>query len=457
MFQLLKTEGKARRGVFTCAHGTVQTPVFMNVGTQGAIKGALSAADLKAIGCQVELSNTYHLHLRPGDRLVHDLGGLHRFMTWDGPILTDSGGFQVFSLASLRRIKEEGVYFASHIDGHKIFMGPEESMQIQSNLGSDICMAFDECIENPAPYDYVARSVDRTYRWLVRCKAENARLNALPDTVNPQQMLWGINQGGTYADLRIRHMQQIAELDLPGYAIGGLAVGESTQTMYDIIDAVEPYMPKDKTRYLMGVGTPSNIIEGVARGVDFFDCVMPARNARHAKLFTWEGAINLKNAKYERDMQPIDPACDCPVCRRYSRAYLRHLFKAEEMLAMRLSVMHNLYFYNKLMERMSIERETLRQASSILLIYLGMSLTAILAICAIEPFGLKAVTFEVVSAIATVGLSLGLTPQLSAASRVILILLMYAGRIGGLSFVLLFSERRSEPPLDRPTGKILIG
>ena len=303
MFQLLKTEGKARRGVFTCAHGTVQTPVFMNVGTQGAIKGALSAADLKAIGCQVELSNTYHLHLRPGDRLVHDLGGLHRFMTWDGPILTDSGGFQVFSLASLRRIKEEGVYFASHIDGHKIFMGPEESMQIQSNLGSDICMAFDECIENPAHYDYVARSVDRTYRWLVR------------------------------------------------YAIGGLAVGESTQTMYDIIDAVEPYMPKDKTRYLMGVGTPSNIIEGVARGVDFFDCVMPARNARHAKLFTWEGAINLKNAKYERDMQPIDPACDCPVCRRYSRAYLRHLFKAEEMLAMRLSVMHNLYFYNKLMER----------------------------------------------------------------------------------------------------------
>ena len=351
MYKRIKLEGHARRGEYTTPHGTVQTPVFMNVGTQGAIKGALSAADLKAIGCQVELSNTYHLHLRPGDRLVHDLGGLHRFMTWDGPILTDSGGFQVFSLASLRRIKEEGVYFASHIDGHKIFMGPEESMQIQSNLGSDICMAFDECIENPAPYDYVARSVDRTYRWLVRCKAENARLNALPDTVNPQQMLWGINQGGTYADLRIRHMQQIAELDLPGYAIGGLAVGESTQTMYDIIDAVEPYMPKDKTRYLMGVGTPSNIIEGVARGVDFFDCVMPARNARHAKLFTWEGAINLKNAKYERDMQPIDPACDCPVCRRYSRAYLRHLFKAEEMLAMRLSVMHNLYFYNKLMER----------------------------------------------------------------------------------------------------------
>ena len=350
-YTLLKQEHNARRGEFKTVHGTVQTPAFQNVATAGAIKGGLSAQDLKDIGAQVMLCNTYHLHLRPGDRLVHDLGGLHRFMTWDGPILTDSGGFQVFSLASLRRIKEEGVYFASHIDGHKIFMGPEESMQIQSNLGSDICMAFDECIENPAPYDYVARSVDRTYRWLVRCKAENARLNALPDTVNPQQMLWGINQGGTYADLRIRHMQQIAELDLPGYAIGGLAVGESTQTMYDIIDAVEPYMPKDKTRYLMGVGTPSNIIEGVARGVDFFDCVMPARNARHAKLFTWEGAINLKNAKYERDMQPIDPACDCPVCRRYSRAYLRHLFKAEEMLAMRLSVMHNLYFYNKLMER----------------------------------------------------------------------------------------------------------
>lgn len=352
MFKVIKYEGKARRGKFQCAHGgEVQTPVFMNVGTQAAIKGGVSALDLKELGCQIELSNTYHLHLRPGDDVVRQMGGLHKFMHWDGPILTDSGGFQVFSLASLRRIKEEGVYFASHIDGHKIFMGPEESMQIQSNLGSDICMAFDECIENPAPYDYVARSVDRTYRWLVRCKAENARLNALPDTVNPQQMLWGINQGGTYADLRIRHMQQIAELDLPGYAIGGLAVGESTQTMYDIIDAVEPYMPKDKTRYLMGVGTPSNIIEGVARGVDFFDCVMPARNARHAKLFTWEGAINLKNAKYERDMQPIDPACDCPVCRRYSRAYLRHLFKAEEMLAMRLSVMHNLYFYNKLMER----------------------------------------------------------------------------------------------------------
>lgn len=351
MFQLLKTEGAARRGVFTCAHGTVQTPVFMNVGTQGAIKGALSAADLKTIGCQVELSNTYHLHLRPGDRLIHDMGGLHRFMTWDGPILTDSGGFQVFSLASLRKIKEEGVYFASHLDGHKIFMGPEESMQIQSNLGSDICMAFDECIENPAPYAYVKASVDRTYRWLARCKAENARLNALPDTVNPQQMLWGINQGGTYPDLRISHMQRIAALDLPGYAIGGLAVGESTQTMYEIIEAVEPYMPREKTRYLMGVGTPSNIIESVARGVDFFDCVMPARNARHAKLFTWSGTRNMKNARYERDERPIDPQCDCPVCRRYSRAYVHHLFKAEEMLAMRLGVMHNLYFYNKLTER----------------------------------------------------------------------------------------------------------
>ncbi len=351
MFQLLKTEGAARRGVFTCAHGTVQTPVFMNVGTQGAIKGALSAADLENIGCQVELSNTYHLHLRPGDRIVRDMGGLHRFMTWNRPILTDSGGFQVFSLASLRKIREEGVYFASHLDGHKIFMGPEQSMQIQSNLGSDICMAFDECVENPAPYEYVKQSAERTYRWLVRCKAENERLNALPDTVNPQQMLWGINQGGTYADVRVHNMQQIAALDLPGYAIGGLAVGESTETMYEIIEAVEPYMPKNKTRYLMGVGTPSNIIEGVARGVDFFDCVMPARNARHAKLFTWSGTRNLKNAKYERDERPLDEQCDCPVCRRYSRAYLRHLFKAEEMLAMRLCVMHNLYFYNELTRR----------------------------------------------------------------------------------------------------------
>ena len=348
MFTVLKTEGRARRGVFTCPHGTVQTPVFMNVGTLGAIKGALSAADLEHIGTQVELSNTYHLHLRPGDQVVKQLGGLHRFMTWNGPILTDSGGFQVFSLASLRRIKEEGVYFASHIDGRKIFMGPEESMRIQSNLGSDIAMAFDECIENPAPYDYVKASCQRTTRWLERCKAELDRLNRLPDTVNPGQVLFGINQGGTYPDLRIRHMEEIARLDLPGYAIGGLAVGESTETMYEIIEAVEPHMPAEKPRYLMGVGTPSNIIEAVARGVDFFDCVMPARNARHARLFTWDGAINLKNAKYELDQGPIDPHCDCPVCRRYSRAYLRHLFKAEEMLAMRLSVMHNLYFYNTL-------------------------------------------------------------------------------------------------------------
>ncbi len=351
MFELKKTEGKARRGEFTCAHGTVQTPVFMNVGTQAAIKGALSAEDLENIGCQVELSNTYHLHLRPGDEVVKKCGGLHKFMTWDKPILTDSGGFQVFSLASLRKIKEEGVTFASHIDGHKIFMGPEESMQIQSNLGSDICMAFDECIENPAPRKYVLESVDRTYRWLVRCKNENARLNSLEDTVNPHQMLWGINQGGTYADIRVDHMKRIADLDLPGYAIGGLAVGETAEEMYDIIEAVEPHMPVDKTRYLMGVGTPTNIIEAVARGVDFFDCVMPARNARHARLFTWDGAINLKNAKYQLDMQPIDPKCDCPVCRRYTRAYIRHLFVADEMLAMRLSVMHNLYFYNKLMEK----------------------------------------------------------------------------------------------------------
>lgn len=351
MFQVIKTCGAARRGVFTCAHGRVETPVFMNVGTQGAIKGAVSAEDLEQLGCQVELSNTYHLHLRPGDRLIHDLGGLHRFMTWDRPILTDSGGFQVFSLAGLRKIKEEGVTFASHLDGHRIFMGPEESMRVQSNLGSDIAMAFDECVENPAPYDYVRASAERTYRWLVRCKAENERLRELPDTVNREQMLWGINQGGTYEKVRVWHMQKIAELDLPGYAIGGLAVGESTETMYEIIEAVEPHMPKDRPRYLMGVGTPSNIIEGVARGIDFFDCVMPARNARHGRLFTWEGAINIKNAKYERDESPIDPTCQCPTCRRYSKAYLRHLFKAEEMLAMRLAVMHNLYFYNELMRR----------------------------------------------------------------------------------------------------------
>ena len=351
MFRLLKTEGRARRGEFSCPHGTAQTPVFMNVGTQAAIKGGLSAADLEQIGTQIELSNTYHLHLRPTDKVVRDMGGLHKFMTWNGPILTDSGGFQVFSLSSLRKIKEEGVYFASHIDGRKIFMGPEESMQIQSNLGSDIAMAFDECIENPAPRDYVQKSCERTLRWLQRCKNELDRLNSLPETVNPGQVLFGINQGGTYPDIRIWHMQEIAKLDLPGYAIGGLAVGESTEVMYDIIDAVEPHMPKEKPRYLMGVGTPSNIIEGVARGIDFFDCVMPARNARHGRLFTWQGAINMKNAKYERDETPIDPECDCPVCRRYSKAYIRHLFKAEELLAMRLCVMHNLYFYNKLTER----------------------------------------------------------------------------------------------------------
>ena len=352
MFEVIKSEGHARRGRFSCAHGgEVQTPVFMNVGTQAAIKGGLSARDLKEIRCQIELSNTYHLHLRPGDEVVKALGGLHRMMCWDGPILTDSGGFQVFSLASLRKIKEEGVYFSSHLDGRKIFMGPEESMRIQSNLGSDIAMAFDECVENPAPYDYVKQSCERTLRWLERCKAEHDRLNALPDCVNPGQMLFGINQGGTYDDLRIWHMQQIAKIDCDGFAIGGLAVGESTEVMYHIIEQVEPYMPAGKPRYLMGVGTPSNIIEGVARGVDFFDCVMPARNALHGRLFTWGGAINIKNEKYKLDTNPIDPACDCPVCRTYSRAYLRHLFKAEEILAMRLAVLHNLYFYNRLMER----------------------------------------------------------------------------------------------------------
>lgn len=351
-FEVLKTckQSGARLGLLHTPHGDIHTPVYMPVGTAATVK-AMTPREMLEIGTEIMLSNTYHLHLRPGDKVVRQMGGLHRFMTWDRPILTDSGGFQVFSLAQLRKIQEEGVYFSSHIDGRKIFMGPEESMQIQSNLGSDICMAFDECIENPAPRAYVQQSVDRTYRWLVRCKGENARLNRLPDTVNSQQMLWGINQGGTYRDIRISHMQKIAELDLPGYAIGGLAVGESTQEMYEIIEAVEPYMPKEKPRYLMGVGTPGNIIEGVYRGIDFFDCVMPARNARHARLFTWDGAINLKNAKYETDPQPIDPSCDCPVCRRYSRAYLRHLFKAEEMLAMRLCVMHNLYFYNQLMAK----------------------------------------------------------------------------------------------------------
>ena len=351
MFEVIKQEGRARRGVFTCAHGVVQTPVFMNVGTQGAIKGAVSAHDLKEIGCQVELSNTYHLHLRPGDAVVRQMGGLHKFMGWDGPMLTDSGGFQVFSLSGLRKIKEEGVTFASHIDGRRIFMGPEESMRIQSNLGSDIAMAFDECVENPSPYEYVKASCERTARWLERCVTEHDRLNSLSDTVNPQQQLFGIDQGGTYADLRVWHMKEIAKLDCDGYAIGGLAVGEPTQVMYDIIDAVEPYMPAGKPRYLMGVGTPSNIIEGVARGIDFFDCVMPARNARHGKLYTWQGTINIKNEKYKLDPRPIDPTCDCPACRSFSRAYLRHLLTAGEMLAMRLAVLHNLHFYNGLMAR----------------------------------------------------------------------------------------------------------
>ncbi len=352
MFQVIKQQGRARRGRFSCAHGgVVQTPVFMNVGTQGAIKGAVSAHDLKDLKCQIELSNTYHLHLRPGDDVVKALGGLHKMMDWDGPILTDSGGFQVFSLAGLRKIAEEGVTFASHIDGRRIFMGPEESMQIQSHLGSDIAMAFDECVENPAPYDYVKRSCERTVRWLRRCKAEHDRLNALPDCVNPGQMLFGINQGGTYDDLRIWSMQESAKVDCEGYGIGGLAVGEATEVMYHILDVTLPYAPEDKPRYLMGVGTPSNIVEAVWRGIDFFDCVMPARNARHGKLFTWSGSLNIKNEKYKLDERPIEPGCGCPVCRSFSRAYLRHLFKAEEMLAMRLAVMHNLYFYNSLARR----------------------------------------------------------------------------------------------------------
>lgn len=359
MFEQIEIEkqGRSRRGIFMTPHGAVQTPVFMNVGTQAAIKGALSAEDLQEIHCQVELSNTYHLHVRPGDALIKELGGLHKFMTWNSPILTDSGGFQIFSLAQLRKIREEGVSFNSHVDGRHIFMGPEESMRIQSNLGSDIAMAFDECIQIPSPRAYVEQSIDRTYRWLVRCKTALTQYNLETDAVNPGQVLFGINQGAIYHDLRIQHMQRIAELDLAGYAIGGLAVGESTQEMYDTIEAVEEYMPKDKPRYLMGVGTPGNIIEAVYRGIDFFDCVMPARNGRHGHLFTWDGIINIKNAKYERDDHPIAPGCDCPVCRRYSRAYLRHLFKAEEMLAMRFAVMHNLYFYNELMSRIRISLE----------------------------------------------------------------------------------------------------
>ncbi len=349
-FNLIKTERNARRGEFVTAHGTVQTPVFQNVGTAGAIKGAVDAFDLKELGCQIELSNTYHLHVRPGDNIIKQMGGLHRFMRWDGPMLTDSGGFQVFSLATLRSIKEEGVTFRSHVDGCRIFMGPEESMRIQSNLGSDIAMAFDECIENPAPKEYVKASIDRTARWLVRCKTELERLNTLPDTINNKQLLFGINQGGTYDDLRIEHMEQIAELGLPGYAIGGLAVGESTEMMYHILDVVLPHAPKNKPRYLMGVGTPSNIIESVARGVDFFDCVMPTRNARHGHLFTHRGIMNINNAKYLTDERPIEEGCGCPACRRFSRAYLRHLLKSGEMLSQRLLVIHNLWFYNNLMK-----------------------------------------------------------------------------------------------------------
>ena len=351
MYTLLKQEGKARRGQFETVHGTFQTPCFMNVGTAAAIKGGISSIDLKDLKCQVELCNTYHLHVRPSDRVIREMGGLHKFMNWDKPILTDSGGFQVFSLSKLRKIKEEGVYFNSHVDGRKIFMGPEESMQIQSNLASTIAMAFDECVENPATHEYSKRSCERTTRWLYRCKDEMERLNALHDTINKKQMLFGINQGCTFEDLRINHMEEIAKLDLDGYAIGGLAVGEPTEEMYRIIDTVEPVMPKEKIRYLMGVGTPSNIIEAVARGVDLFDCVMPSRNARHATVFTWNGIMHATNQCYETDPLPLDPECDCPTCRNFSRAYIRHLFKANEQLAGRLAVMHNLYFYNTLMEK----------------------------------------------------------------------------------------------------------
>lgn len=351
MFILLKQENAARRGRFITPHGVIETPVFMNVGTSAAIKGAVSTDDLKQIKCQVELSNTYHLHVRPGDDVIKELGGLHKFFNWQGPVLTDSGGFQVFSLAVLRKISEEGVLFASHMDGKRIFMGPKESMKIQSNLGSTIAMAFDECVANPAEHSYSKAACARTTRWLHICKEEMAKNNALPDTVNPKQMLFGINQGCTFPDLRTDHMKEIAELDLDGYAIGGLAVGEPAEVMYSIIEQVEPFMPKDKPRYLMGVGTPVNILEAVRRGVDFFDCVMPSRNARHGHLFTWDGIINIKNLKYERDESPIDPHCDCPVCRNFSRAYIRHLQKADELLGMRLAVMHNLYFYNHLMER----------------------------------------------------------------------------------------------------------
>lgn len=351
-FELLKQEGRARRGVLHTVHGDIQTPVFMNVGTCAAIKGGVNTMELREIDCQVELSNTYHLHLRPGDRLIHDMGGLHKFMNWDRPILTDSGGFQVFSLSQLRKITEEGVRFASHIDGKRIFMGPEESMQIQSNLASTIAMAFDECVENPATHKYCKDSMERTYRWLLRCRAEMDRLNTLPNTINKHQMLFAINQGGTYEDLRIAHMQMIREVDCEGYAIGGLAVGETTEEMYRIIDAVEPNMPTDKPRYLMGVGTPCNILEAVHMGVDFFDCVMPSRNARHGNLFTWHGKINLLNEKYAKDPRPFDEGCDCPACRHYSRSYVRHLLKAKEAVGMHLAVTHNLYFYNNLTRKM---------------------------------------------------------------------------------------------------------
>ncbi len=350
MYRLLRqTEGHARRGEFITPHGTVQTPAFMNVGTVAAIKGGLSAKDLEDLGCQVELSNTYHLHVRPGDERIKQLGGLHKFMTWRGPILTDSGGFQVFSLAGLRKVTEEGVAFQSHVDGRHLFIGPEQSMRIQANLGSDVAMAFDECVKIPSPREYFEAATQRTYRWLVRCKKALAEYNAEPDAVNPGQMLFGINQGGIYPDLRVEHMKAIAALDLPGYAIGGLAVGETHQEMYDTIELVQEYMPADRPRYLMGVGTPGNIIEGVWRGVDLFDCVMPARNGRHAHLFTKRGVINLKNEKYALDESPIDPECSCPVCQRYSRAYIRHLFAAQETLGLRLAVMHNLWFYNNLM------------------------------------------------------------------------------------------------------------
>ncbi|MBE6680489.1 MAG: tRNA guanosine(34) transglycosylase Tgt [Ruminococcaceae bacterium] len=351
MFKLIKTEGKARRGEFHTVHGVIQTPVFMNVGTSAAVKGGISTTDLKEINCQVELSNTYHLHIRPGDELIYKLGGIHKFFNWDKPVLTDSGGFQVFSLAKLRRIKEEGVYFASHMDGKKIFMGPEESMQIQSHLASTIAMAFDECVENPTTYKYAKMSSERTIRWLHRCKAEMERLNSLPDTINKNQMLFGINQGSTYEDLRVANMKEIAKLDLDGYAIGGLAVGEEASEMYRIIEVVEPHMPVNKPRYLMGVGTPVNILEAVHRGVDFFDCVMPSRNARHGNLFTWHGKMNINNERFIDDPRPIDEGCNCPACRDYSRAYIRHLFKARELLGMRLCVLHNLYFYNELMQK----------------------------------------------------------------------------------------------------------